>query len=42
VLQNKQVLANTVVTGHSGLPPEPVSLTINEGDTANTDLARSR
>jgi hypothetical protein len=42
VLQKKQVLANVVVTCRNGEPPEPASLFIDERNTADFDLARSR
>ncbi|MBK7952713.1 MAG: fused MFS/spermidine synthase [Candidatus Accumulibacter sp.] len=42
VLQKKQVLANVVVTCRNGEPPEPASLFVDERNTADLDLARSR
>jgi predicted membrane-bound spermidine synthase len=42
VLQKKQVLANVVVTCRNGEPPEPARLFIDERNTADFDLARSR
>ncbi len=42
VLQKKQVLANVVVTCRNGEPPEPPRLFIDERNTADFDLARSR
>ena len=42
VLQKKQVLANAIVTCRNGPPPEPVQLFVDERNTADFDLARSR
>ncbi|MER2625857.1 MAG: fused MFS/spermidine synthase [Accumulibacter sp.] len=42
VLQKKQVLANVVVTCRNGQPAEPASLFIDERNSADFDLARSR
>ncbi|MBK7677446.1 fused MFS/spermidine synthase [Accumulibacter sp.] len=42
VLQKKQVLANVVVTCRNGGPAEPARLFIDERNTADFDLARSR
>jgi len=42
VLQKKQVLANVVVTCRNGQPAEPGSVFIDERNSADFDLARSR
>ena len=42
VLQKKQVLANVVVTCRNGQPAEPASVFIDERNSADFDLARSR
>ena len=42
VLQKKQVLANAVVTCRNGPTPEPASLFVDERNSADFDLARSR
>ena len=42
VLQKKQVLANVVVTCRNGPPPAPERVFIDERNTADFDLARSR
>ena len=42
VLQKKQLLANVVVTCRNGQSREPASLFIDERNTADFDLARSR
>jgi hypothetical protein len=42
VLQKKQVLANVVVTCRNGPPPAPARVFIDERNTADFDLARSR
>ncbi|MCM8594750.1 fused MFS/spermidine synthase [Accumulibacter sp.] len=42
VLQKRQVLANVVVTCRNGAPPEPARIFVDERNTADLDLARSR
>jgi len=42
VLQKKQVLANVIVICRSGILPEPARLFLDERNTADFDLARSR
>ena len=42
VLQKKQLLANVVVTCRNGQSPDPASVFIDERNTADFDLARSR
>ncbi len=42
VLQKKQVLANVIVSCRNGEPPEPASLFVDERNSADFDLARSR
>jgi len=42
VLQKKQALANVIVTCRNGTSPEPARLFLDERNTADFDLARSR